>query len=287
MKSGENDLQPSEGILFLVGTPIGNLEDISPRSRRVLTEVEVIFAEDTRKTRVLLSHLEIFSKQLNRYSESDRVKATDWVISFLARGANVALVTDAGMPSISDPGSHLVRACVEAGFKVVVVPGPTAESAAVALSGAVEGPYLFCGFMRPVRRWLETYAASAADVAAALVGYVAPHDVAKVLIHLGDVIGEQANVVVCREMTKVFEERIEGPIDQLLLHRRIEDPKGEYVIVVPASSLVAAVSAPGSDLIFAVIASCLDRHATRSDRARTIASLTGVPRSEIYESLGD
>ncbi len=284
MKSGFND-QNEMGVLYLVGTPIGNLEDITYRAKRVLGEVDTIFAEDTRKSRVLLSHLEIFNKAVVRYSEHDRAKSTQEVLNQLILGRQVALVTDAGMPSISDPGSHLVRAAVSGGHRVVVVPGPTAESAAVALAGVVDGPYLFVGFVRSARKWLKEQLSAAATANAALVGYLSPHDVAKVLFSLTELIGDEASVVLCREMTKLYEERIEGSLSELLENRRVVTPKGEYVLIIPSSSLPRGEEVDHS-LLTQVIELCLDGDSTRSDRAKRIASLTGLARSQVYEALG-
>ena len=284
MKSSSNGVS-DEAMLYLVGTPIGNLEDITRRAKRVLGEVAIIYAEDTRKSRMLLSHLEIFNKAVSRYSEDARFKSTQDVLAQLGLGRSVALVTDAGMPSVSDPGSHLVRAVVAAGYRVVVVPGPTAESAAVALSGMVDGPYLFMGFMRSNRSWLEGYISAAAGVNAALVGYLAPHDVSKVLGGLAELLGFDASAVLCREITKIYEDRMEGTLAELLGHPRVEVPKGEYVLVVPASSLHAAEAVDDS-LFKQVVALCADSSATRSERAKRIAALTGLPRSDVYEALG-
>ena len=272
------------GCLYLVGTPIGNLEDITARAVRTLSEVDEIYAEDTRKTRALLSHLGIRGKGVRRHSEERGSRSADEIAAKVSSGLSVALVTDAGMPAISDPGTALVHLLASRGLEVAVIPGPTAESSAVALSGVVGGPYLFAGFLRPVRSELERSLRAAAQGEAALVGYVSPHDVAKVVTALGQALGEQAEAVICRELTKVHEERIAGTLGELSHAERVREPRGEYVLVLPQASL-AAVAEDRATALAMVLEACLDDSLSRSERAKRLAALTGLPRSEIYARL--
>ena len=272
------------GCLYLVGTPIGNLEDITARAVRTLAEVDEIYAEDTRKARALLSHLGIRGKGVRRHSEERGSRSAEEIAAKVSSGLSVALVTDAGMPAISDPGTALVHLVASQGLEVAVIPGPTAESAAVALSGVVGGPYFFAGFLRPVRSELERSLRSAAEGGAALVGYVSPHDVAKVVTALGQALGEEAEAVICRELTKLHEERIAGTLAELSHAERVKEPRGEYVVVLPHASL-AAVAEERTASLAMVLEACLDDSLSRSERAKRLAALTGLPRSEIYARL--
>ncbi|MDA8102050.1 MAG: 16S rRNA (cytidine(1402)-2'-O)-methyltransferase [Nitrospiraceae bacterium] len=272
------------GRLYLVGTPIGNLEDITARAVRVLSEVDEVYAEDTRRGRALLSHLGIRGKGVHRHSEERGSRSAEEIAAKVSSGLSIALITDAGMPAISDPGAALVHRIAAEGLEVAVVPGPTAESAAVALSGVVGGPYLFAGFLRPVRAELERSLRAAAGGGAALVGYVSPHDIAKVVQALGEALGEDAEAVICRELTKVHEDRMAGTLGELSHAERIEDPRGEYVLVLPHASL-APVTEDRAAALGGVLEACLDLSLSRSERAKRLAALTGMPRSEIYARL--
>ena len=274
-----------QGRLYLVGTPIGNLEDITARAVRILSEVDEVYAEDTRKGRALLSHLGIRGKGVRRHSEERASRSAGEIAAKVASGLSIALITDAGMPAISDPGAAVVHRLATEGLDVSVIPGPTAESAAVALSGVVGGPYLFAGFLRPVRTELERSLRAAAEGGAALVGYVSPHDIAKVVRALGEALGEDAEAVICRELTKVHEDRISGTLGELSHAERVEDPRGEYVLVLPHGSL-APVAEDRTAALGMVLEACLDASLSRSDRAKRLAALTGLPRSEIYSRLG-
>lgn len=268
----------------MVGTPIGNLEDISARATRTLGEVDVIFAEDTRKTRALLSHLGITKKPLHRYSEETQGRSTAMVLGQLEAGNDVALVADAGMPTISDPGNSLVAAALDAGFEVTVIPGPTAESAAVALSGVVEGAYLFAGFLKLKKSNLVNLIAGARTAEAAIIGYVAPHDILRAVLLLQELLGNEVQVVVVRELTKIYEERLSGTLEELASTKRIVEPKGEYVVIIPRLSL--GIDAIQNDIVVRILNVALDTARSRTERAKAIASFTGVSKSNVYEALG-
>ena len=272
------------GCLYLVGTPIGNLEDLTARAVRILSEVNEVYAEDTRKGRALLSHLGIRGKGVRRHSEERGSHSAEEIAVKVSSGLTIALITDAGMPAISDPGTAVVRLLAEGGMHVEVIPGPTAESAAVALSGVVGGPYLFAGFLRPVRSELERASRGAGEAGAALVGYVSPHDVAKVIRAFADLLGEEAHAVICRELTKVHEQRLAGALGQLAHAERVAEPRGEYVLVLPHASLAAVIQDRAATL-GQVLEACLDDSVSRSERAKRLAALTGRPRSEIYGRL--
>ena len=213
--------------LYIVGTPIGNLEDLTPRAARILAEVSLVAAEDTRVTRRLLSHLGIRPRTTSFHQHNWREKM-DGVLAELAEG-DVALVTDAGMPGISDPGSELVVAAAEAGFNVEVVPGPSAVTAALALSGFSGDAFLFLGFLP--RRKIDRLGAlrEASMSAVPLVLFEAPHRLRATLADLDTVFGGR-QLAVCRELTKLHEEVFRGAAAQALEH--FASPRGEVVLVV-------------------------------------------------------
>lgn len=271
-------------MLYIVGTPIGNLEDITQRAIRILGDVSAIYAEDTRKTRALLSHLGIRGVLLRQYSEHVHASAKRAIFDSLERGEKIALVSDAGMPCISDPGSLLVSEVLKAGFGVSVIPGPTAESAAVALSGMVDAGYLFVGFLNAKEVFLKAQIEGAYRAKASLVGYVAPHDVQRVLKVLRGLLGANARVALLRELTKVFEEVICGTFDEVSTSNRVVDPKGEYVLVLPFDALRIDEIPP--NLFVEVINCAVSKTMNRSERAKSISALTGVSKSKIYQALG-
>ena len=213
--------------LYIVGTPIGNLEDLTPRAARILSEVNLVAAEDTRVTRRLLNHLGIRPRttSFNQHNWRDRV---DGVLAELLEG-DVALVTDAGMPGISDPGSELVLAASSAGFKVEVVPGPSAVTSAVALSGFAGDGFTFLGFLPRQKKNRQFNLRAAFNSQVPQVIFEAPHRLRATLSDLDVVFGDRP-MAVCRELTKLYEEVIRGTAAEGLDH--FDSPRGEVVIVI-------------------------------------------------------
>ena len=213
--------------LYIVGTPIGNLEDLTPRAARILSEVDLVAAEDTRVTRRLLNHLGIRPRttSFNQHNWRDKV---DGVLAELSKG-HVALVTDAGMPGISDPGSELVLAASSAGFKVEVVPGPSAVTSAVALSGFAGDGFTFLGFLPRQKKNRQFNLRSAFNSQVPQVIFEAPHRLRATLSDLDVVFGDRP-LAVCRELTKLYEEVFRGTAAEGLDH--FDSPRGEVVIVI-------------------------------------------------------
>ena len=213
--------------LYIVGTPIGNLEDLTPRAARILSEVDLVAAEDTRVTRRLLNHLGIRPRttSFNQHNWRDRV---DGVLAELSEG-DVALVTDAGMPGISDPGSELVLAASSAGFKVEVVPGPSAVTSAVALSGFGGDGFTFLGFLPRQKKNRQFNLRAAFNSQVPQVIFEAPHRLRATLSDLDVVFGDRP-MAVCRELTKLYEEVFRGTAAEGLDH--FDSPRGEVVIVI-------------------------------------------------------
>jgi len=213
--------------LYIVGTPIGNLEDLTPRAARILSEVDLVAAEDTRVTRRLLNHLGIRPRttSFNQHNWKDKV---DGVLAELSEG-DVALVTDAGMPGISDPGSELVLAASSAGFKVEVVPGPSAVTSAVALSGFAGDGFTFLGFLPRQKKNRQFNLRAAFNSQVPQVIFEAPHRLRATLSDLDVVFGDRP-MAVCRELTKLYEEVFRGTAAEGLDH--FDSPRGEVVIVI-------------------------------------------------------
>ena len=249
----ESNLPPlTPGALYLVATPIGNLEDITLRALRVLKECTVVAAEDTRRTGQLLKHFGI-SKPLLSYFQFNEAKRSEEIIERLRRGEMVALVTDAGSPGISDPGERVVRAARGAGLRVEPVPGPCALVAALTASGLATDEFHFIGFLphKPGQRRKRLEAMR--TIPGTLVLYESPYRVERLLTELGEVFPERP-VVLARELTKKFEEFLRGTPSELLRIARTRSLKGEFVVMVgeqppanPARGADAQVGTPDSD----------------------------------------
>src|SRR5689334_7958212 len=225
------DLPPlTPGTLYLVATPIGNLEDITLRALRVLKECDVVAAEDTRHTGQLLSHFGI-SRPLLSYFQFNEARRTEEIVERLARGEKVALVTDAGTPGISDPGERVVRAAIEAGYRVESVPGPCALVAALTASGLDTGEFHFCGFLPVKSGQRRKLLAGLGSVPGTLVFYESPYRVGKLLGELAELY-PGARVVLARELTKKFEEYLRGTAAELLMLLEKRTLKGEFVVLV-------------------------------------------------------
>jgi 16S rRNA (cytidine1402-2'-O)-methyltransferase len=232
----ESDARPPlvPGTLYLVATPIGNLEDITLRAVRVLKECDVVAAEDTRRTGQLLKHLG-FSKPLLSYFQFNEARRSEEIIARLRRGEKVALVSDAGSPGISDPGERVVRAAIAAGFKVESVPGPCALVAAVTASGLPTDEFHFIGFLphKSGRRRNQLEALKACP--GTLIIYESPYRIERLLTELGEVYPGRP-VVLARELTKKFEEYLRGTSTELLTRVKGRSLKGEFVVMIGPES---------------------------------------------------
>ncbi|MBI3503813.1 MAG: 16S rRNA (cytidine(1402)-2'-O)-methyltransferase [Proteobacteria bacterium] len=265
--------------LYLVGTPIGNLGDVSPRMRAVLAAASIIAAEDTRVARRLLSALGIPAPKLMRCDE--RASETAAIpLAEAARDAVVAFVSDAGMPGIADPGAHLVRAAERAGVPVTAIPGPSAIATAVALSGLPAEPFLFLGFLPPKTGPRARRLAEFRDLPATLVAFESPHRTGETLAAMAEVLGPRAACVL-RELTKLHEERRAGTLGELAAHYLANEARGEIVLVVGPPD-AAAPSAPDPAEIDAKIEAALATLGVR-DAADRVAAATGLPRRPIYK----
>ncbi len=218
------------GALYLVGTPIGNLGDFSPRAIEILQQVDFIAAEDTRVSLKLLNHFEI-KKPLVSYYEHNKVYSGEKILSRLLAGESCALVTDAGMPAISDPGEDIVRSCAELGIDVFVVPGPSAVVSALAVSGLPTGRWCFEGFLSTNKKSRMDHLESLQQETRTMVFYEAPHKLMRTLEDLFTYFGDRP-IAIVREITKLHEETLRTTIGQAIAHFTEKPPKGEFVLVV-------------------------------------------------------
>jgi 16S rRNA (cytidine1402-2'-O)-methyltransferase len=226
-----------KGTLYLVGTPIGNLEDITARALRILREVAVVAAEDTRQSLKLLRHFEI-QTQLVSYHEHNQRTAGPALIERLLAGDSVALVTDAGMPAISDPGEDLVRLALEAEVPVVPIPGPTAFVSALVVSGQPTNRFAFDGFLPTKKKEREAALSRLALEERTVMLYEAPHRLLETLVDLERALGARP-MAAARELTKLHEEVVRGTPAELITHFEARAPRGEFVLVISGASPVA------------------------------------------------
>lgn len=222
------------GKLFLVPTPIGNLEDITFRAIKVLKEADLILAEDTRNSGKLLKHFEI-QTQMHSHHMHNEHKTVEGIVSRIQAGETIALISDAGTPAISDPGFLLTRACVEAGVEVDCLPGATAFVPALVNSGLPNDKFVFEGFL-PVKKGRQTRLKILAEETRTMIFYESPHKLVKTLGHFAEYFGEARRVSVSREITKLHEETIRGTITEVLTHYTNKPPKGEIVVIVEGKS---------------------------------------------------
>ncbi len=222
------------GKLFVVGTPIGNLEDITFRAVRVLREANVVAAEDTRRTGIVLAHFNIHKPLVSCHEFNEARRATE-LVEKLRGGAQVAIVSDAGMPTLSDPGLRLVRAALEAHIAVEIIPGPSAITAALAGSGLAAGPFLFYGFLPHKSAQRRKALAELAPLPWTLVFFESPHRVVKSLKDMRETLGNRC-AVLARELTKKFEEFARGDIDGLLKMLENRGVRGEITLVIEGHS---------------------------------------------------
>lgn len=228
------DLQPNNnknmGKLVVVPTPIGNLEDITLRAINVLKDCDLILAEDTRTSSVLLKHFGIETRMQSHHKFNEHQTAEN-ITQRIKAGETVALISDAGTPAISDPGFLLVRACVQAGIEVECLPGATAFVPALVMSGLPNDRFCFEGFL-PQKKGRQTRLKELTEEPRTMVFYESPYRVVKTLTQLAEFLGESRNASVSREISKMFEESVRGTLSELILHFTVHEPKGEFVIIV-------------------------------------------------------
>lgn len=269
--------------LILCGTPIGNLEDITLRALRVLSEADVIACEDTRRARKLLSHHGIETPDLVVYNDTNERRKAREILDMIKRGRTVVLVSDAGMPGLSDPGYRLVTACIDAGLDVEVVPGPTASVTALALSGLPPARFVFEGFLprKPTerRRRIEELVTERRT----MVIFESPHRITATLSDLAEILGPRP-AVVARELTKMHEEVARASLTDLVEWTETATLKGEVVLVVGGAVHDHAVAPAPAELARRARA-LMDEGVDRSDALRRVARDAGVRKRAVFDAL--
>ena len=271
------------GILYLVGTPIGNLGDFSPRAVQTLESVDFIAAEDTRVTLKLLNHFGI-KKPLICYFEHNRAEMGEKLLSRLLRGESCALVSDAGMPAISDPGEDIVRRCAEVGVTVCCIPGPSAVVTALAMSGLPTQRFTFEGFLAVSGKSRREHLESLRGEKRTMVLYEAPHKLLKTLCDLLDVLGDR-DVALCRELTKLHEEVIRTTLSAVVKRFGQDAPRGEFVIVLRGAEEKCETAAPEQAL--ELVARYRAEGKSLKEAARLASADTGIAKNVLYSMAID
>lgn len=268
--------------LYVVGTPIGNLSDMTPRALEVLGSVDFIAAEDTRVTLKLLTHFGI-QKPMVSYYEQIKNQKGEYIAERIAAGESCAIVTDAGMPCISDPGEDLVRICAERGIEINVVPTATAAMSALAISGLSTSRFSFEGFLSVTKKQRNAHLDEIKDYKYTLIFYEAPHKLRNTLDDLYKTLGDR-RIALCRELTKIHEEVLRGTISDMIKYYEQHEPKGEYVLVIEGAPKEEEKT---SDIEEAIdFARKLIEEGTKtSDACREAAKMYGFSKSEIYSAI--
>lgn len=275
------------GTLYLVATPIGNLEDITFRALRVLREADIIAAEDTRQTLKLLNHFEI-KNTLVSYYEHNKIEKGNYLIQKLMEGKNIAIVSDAGSPGISDPGEDLVRLAVEQGITVTMIPGPAAVITGLVVSGLPSGRFAFEGFLPMNKRVRAERLKSIREDTRTLVFYEAPHKLIHTLMDLREAFGNR-RIVLARELTKKFEQIIRCTLDEAVAKYDAEPPKGEFVLILEGEDekLLEEIRAESWNSISLEehLRKYLDSGLARKEALKKVAEDRGLSKRDVYNSL--
>jgi len=267
------------GTLYIVGTPIGNLEDMSFRAVRILQAVHKIAAEDTRHTAKLLQHFQITTPQVSYHEHNVRTRIPE-LLNWLSQGDAIALVTDAGMPGISDPGTELVQACVEQNIPVVPIPGPTAVITALSASG-LPTRFVFEGFLPTKGQVRRDRLEALSTEARTLVLYESPHRLRQTLQDLAEHLGGERELTLARELTKLHEEFWHGTLEEAIARYTSRDPQGEFTLVI--AGVHRSQPLLSESALKAELQQLLDQGISRSQASRQLAQQTSLSRREIYQ----
>ena len=272
--------------LYLVGTPIGNLSDISERAIKVLSEVDFIAAEDTRNSMKLCAALGI-KKELVSYFEHNKRASGEKIVARLLSGASWALVTDAGMPAVSDPGEDIVRLCADAGITVSVVPGPCAAVSALALSALPTARFCFEGFLPARENERKKRLEALIREERTMIFYEAPHKLRATLSDMRDAFGKERCVSLCRELTKLNEEVIRTTLDEAVASYQDKEPRGEFVIVLEGADKESLAQSEENPLLSLSPTEHVDHYIrsglSKMDAIKAAAKDRGMPKSEMYK----
>ncbi|MBD2300170.1 16S rRNA (cytidine(1402)-2'-O)-methyltransferase [Nostoc sp. FACHB-87] len=272
--------KPQPGTLYVVGTPIGNLEDITFRAVRILQTVDLIAAEDTRHTGKLLQHFQVKTPQIS-YHEHNRNSRIPEILEHLNHGKAIALVSDAGMPGISDPGYELIKACIDAGIKVVPIPGASAAITALSAAGLPTDKFAFEGFLPPKAQQRREYLETLQTESRTLIFYESPHRLTDTLQDLAAAFGDERQIVLARELTKLYEEFWRGTIADAIAHYQQREPQGEYTLLVAGTPATQPLLTETQ--LKAELQQLIRQGISRSQASRQLAKFTSLSRREVYQ----
>ena len=276
-----NNESLQQGTLYIVGTPIGNLEDITFRAIRILKSVNLIAAEDTRHTAKLLHHFQITTPQIS-YHHHNRIARQTELLNYLEEGQTIALVTDAGMPGISDPGYDLIYACIIANIPIIPIPGPTAAITALAVSGLSSDRFVFEGFLPVKGKQRRDRLHQLMTETRTIIVYEAPHRLLKTLTDFKDIIDDDRPITVAREITKRYEEFWRGTLNNAILYyQNSQQIKGEFTLIIAGCSQPHSLELTTEELK-GELQQLLNQGMTRSQASRKLAEITPFSRRQIY-----
>ncbi|PIE32597.1 16S rRNA (cytidine(1402)-2'-O)-methyltransferase [candidate division KSB3 bacterium] len=275
-------MQTSTGTLYIVSTPIGNLEDLTLRALRILKEVDLIAAEDTRHTRKLLSAYEIHTS-LTSYFDHNESQKSGVLLQKLFNGQSVALVSDAGTPGISDPGYDVIRAAIAENIPVVPIPGPSAILAALTVSGLPMDRFVFIGFLTNKRSARIKQLKEVQQEQKTIVCYVSPHHFLKALADIRQILGNR-RITATRELTKKFEELVRGDVDEILEHfSQKPSIKGEFTLVVAGAATAARKTMDSKAIAIELEKRIYEQELSRKDAVKQVAATFGLPKNTVYQ----
>jgi 16S rRNA (cytidine1402-2'-O)-methyltransferase len=272
------DIKPA--TLYVVATPIGNLEDMTFRAVKILQTVDVIAAEDTRHTGRLLQHFQIKTPQVS-YHEHNRSSRIPELLEELTNGKAIALVTDAGVPGISDPGYELVKVCIEAGIPVVPIPGANAAITALSAAGLPTDRFVFEGFLSAKGQQRRSHLESLETESRTLIFYESPHRLRETLQDLAEIFGTSRQIVLARELTKLYEEFWRGTIEEAIAHYSQREPQGEYTLLVAGTPPTQPQLS--EEELKAELLAIMSQGISRSQASRQLAKVTSLPRRQLYQ----
>ncbi|MBQ2982569.1 MAG: 16S rRNA (cytidine(1402)-2'-O)-methyltransferase [Lachnospiraceae bacterium] len=277
------------GKLYLCATPIGNLEDITFRVLRILKEVDLIGAEDTRHSIKLLNHFEI-KTPMTSYHEYNKVDKAKYLVNEMLNGKNIALITDAGTPGISDPGEELVRQCIDAGIEVSSVPGPAACITALTMSGQATRRFVFEAFLPSDKKERALVLEELKEETRTMIIYEAPHHLLKTLKELYEVLGDRS-ITLCKELTKLHEKAYKSTISELIAEYEETEPKGEHVLVIAGKTFKEKKDASIQSFLEMTIEDHMELYLSKGmdkkEAMKAVAKDRGVSKRDIYDALLD
>lgn len=269
------------GKLFVVATPIGNLEDLTFRARRILSEADVIAAEDTRHTKVLLDYYNINTPTTSYHKFNIKAK-TNEILKIISQGKSVALVSDAGMPGVSDPGYELIKGAIEAGIDVIPIPGPSAVITALAVSGLSTDRFCFEGYLPKKKGERSKALKKLKEEERTIIVYEAPHRLLETIEDVREVLGNKS-IAIARELTKKFEEVVRGKVSEVINHFKRQKPRGEFVIVIEGKEVLQKEK--GVEEALKLAKELVKAGISKKDASRIVSKFFEVPKNIIYKEL--